>query len=87
MTIRRRPDRVLVAVVGAAVKGDFEFEERILNYENMLQRGQIPPVTMLAMKQPLELIYEVIAVDGSTRRCVQQWCFTCVCVCVCDCRA
>lgn len=46
-------------MIGAAVKGDADFEERTASYEAMLQRGQIPPTSLLSMKQTIELIYEV----------------------------
>ncbi len=59
MTSRRKPDRVLVAVVGAAVMGDAEIETRIAEYEGLLTRGQIPPPSLLSVAHSVELIYEV----------------------------
>ncbi len=65
MTSRRKPDRVLVAVVGAAVMGDAEIEARIAEYEGLLARGQIPAAALLSVSHPVELIYEVRAPVGS----------------------
>jgi len=59
VTSRRKPDRVLVAVVGAAVMGDAEIETRIAEYEGLLTRGQIPPPSLLSVAHSVELIYEV----------------------------
>ncbi len=59
ITSRRKPDRVLVAVVGAAVMGDAEIEARIAEYEGLLTRGQIPPASLLSVSHSVELIYEV----------------------------
>ncbi len=59
ITSRRKPDPVLVAVVGAAVMGDAEIEGRVSEYESLLVRGQIPPGGLLSVMHTVELIYEV----------------------------
>ena len=67
VTSRRKHDRVLVAVVGAAVMGDAEIESRIAEYESLLVRGQIPPAALLSVTHAVELIYEVWRISAVCR--------------------
>ena len=67
VTSRRKHDSVLVAVVGAAVMGDADIEARVVEYENLLVRGQIPAPALLSVIQAVELIYEargVLCLNG-----------------------
>ena len=66
--VTRKPDPVLVAVVGGVVRAHDSMNTRAKEYRACLERGQVPPTTLLSVDEPVELIYDSVKYELHTSK-------------------